>query len=261
MLQDTQRHRLARYGELILYKTYADLKAESERTYLGFLWWIFEPILYMSVFYIFFGVLLGHGTDDYVPFLLVGLTMWQWFKSCVTHGSETILNGRHLMQQVHLPKVLFPIILILTDTVKFFFILSILLGFLWFSGYEISLNYLMLIPLILIQLFFIAGVTFIIAAIIPFIPDLRFVIENFLLAVFFLSGVIVKPEVIPEAYRSLYYLNPMVSLLENYRSVLLYNKMPSMTGLFALIGISLAMVWLGYSLISRFEYRYPKVLS
>ncbi|ALG69510.2 ABC transporter permease [Beggiatoa leptomitoformis] len=261
MLQEIQRNRLARYGELILYKTYADLKAESERTYLGFLWWIFEPILYMSVFYLFFGILLGHGTDDYVPFLLVGLTMWQWFKSCVTHGSETILNGRHLMQQVYLPKVLFPIILILTDTVKFLFILAILLGFLWFSGYHLGFTYIALLPLIFIQLLFITGVTFVIAAIIPFIPDLRFVIENFLLAVFFLSGIVVKPEVIPEAYRGLYYLNPLVSLIENYRNVLLYDKMPSIPSLFALTGIALAMTWLGYSLITRFEYRYPKVMS
>ena len=63
---------LARYIELILYKTYADLRAETERTYLGFLWWIFEPVLYMTVFYVFFGLLLGHKTDDFVPFLLIG---------------------------------------------------------------------------------------------------------------------------------------------------------------------------------------------
>lgn len=44
---------LFRYSELIIYKTYADLKAETERTYLGFLWWIFEPLLYMSVFMFF----------------------------------------------------------------------------------------------------------------------------------------------------------------------------------------------------------------
>ncbi|MDM8567651.1 ABC transporter permease [Candidatus Halobeggiatoa sp. HSG11] len=252
--------KLFKYTELILYKTYADLRAESERTYLGFLWWIFEPIMYMGVFYIFFGILLGHRTDDYVPFLLIGLTSWQWLKSCLSHGAETIKGATPLMQQVHLPKVVFPIILVLTDTVKFLFILSLLLIFLWLYGYGIGITYLALPLILIVQMLFVLAGTFFLAAIIPFIPDLRFVVENILLALFFMSGVMIRSDIVPAAYQSFYYLNPIVTIIESYRNILMYNVWPDGFSLMVISIFSLICIWLGAKLIGRFEYIYPKIM-
>ncbi|MEN9848535.1 MAG: hypothetical protein RL368_1275 [Pseudomonadota bacterium] len=251
---------MARFGELILYKTYADLRAETERTYLGFLWWIFEPIMYMSVFYVMFGLMLGHKTDDFVPFLLVGLTIWQWFKSCLSHGSESILGAHGLITQIHLPKVIFPIILILTDTVKFIFIFSLLLIFLWLYGYSITIHYLALPILFFVQLLFTTSLTFILAAVVPFLPDLRFVVENVLQAVFFVSGVFVAASIVPEEYLGYYYLNPMTNLIEDYRNVLMYAKMPDWSSLLVIMAISVLGIIFGAYLIKRFEHIYPKVM-
>jgi lipopolysaccharide transport system permease protein len=251
---------LSKYIELIFYKTYADLRAETERTYLGFMWWVFEPIMFMGVFYIFFGFLLDQRTENYVPFLLIGLTSWQWFKSCLSHGAETILGGHSLMQQVHLPKVIFPIILILTDTVKFIFILILLLLFLWIYGYGIGMPYLALPAVLIVQLLFTTALTFLLAAIVPFLPDLRFVVENVLLAIFFMSGIFIEASVVPEAYRHYYYMNPIVNIIESYRDILMYNTWPDGSTLLIIGIISSFGIWLGTRLIARFEYVYPKVM-
>ena len=224
------------------------------------MWWIFEPIMYMSVFYVFFGILLGRNTDNFVPFLLIGLTAWQWFKSCLSHGAETILGAHFLICQVYLPKVIFPIILILTDTVKFLFIFILLLLFLWLYGYSIGWAYLALPLLLLVQLIFTTALTFFLAAIIPFIPDLRFVIENLLLAVFFMSGIIINADIIPEAYRQYYYLNPLVNIVESYRQILMFNNFPDSSTLLIILGLSFVGLWLATLLISRFEYIYPKIM-
>jgi lipopolysaccharide transport system permease protein len=241
---------MARFGELILYKTYADLRAETERTYLGFLWWIFEPIMYMSVFYIMFGLMMGHRTDDYVPFLLVGLTIWQWFKSCLSHGSESILGAHGLITQIYLPKVIFPIILIF----------SLLVIFLWLYGYSVTIHYLALPILFFVQLLFTTSLTFILAAVVPFLPDLRFVVENVLQAVFFISGVFVAATIVPEEYLGYYYLNPMTNLIEDYRNVLMYAKMPDWSSLLVIMAISVLGIIFGAYLIKRFEHIYPKVM-
>jgi lipopolysaccharide transport system permease protein len=224
------------------------------------MWWIFEPIMYMSVFYVFFGILLGRNTDNFVPFLLIGLTAWQWFKSCLSHGAETILGAHYLICQVYLPKIIFPIILILTDTVKFIFIFILLLLFLWLYGYSIGWAYLALPLVLLVQLIFTTAITFFLAAIIPFIPDLRFVIENLLLAVFFMSGIIISADIIPEAYRQYYYLNPLVNIVESYRQILMFNNFPDSSTLLIILGLSFIGLWLATLLISRFEYIYPKIM-
>ena len=259
MKQETTWQMLARYTELVFYKTYADLKAESTRTYLGILWWIFEPVMYMAIFYVVFGIAMQQGTPNFVQFLLIGLTAWQWMKSSVSHGSESILIYRPLMQQAHLPKVLFPTILILTDTTKFIFILLILLLYLWLTGFPITYTYLTL-PLVLgVEFLFILALTYFFAAIVPFLPDLRFVIENVFQAVFFASGIFFSAVSIPEQYRVYFYLNPMATLIEDFRNVLMYNTMPDFQAL-AIIGFcSLMGIVFSIFLISRFEYTYPKI--
>lgn len=250
---------ILRYIELVLYKTYADLRAETERTYLGFLWWIFEPIMYMTVFYVVFGVFMGHKTDHFVQFLLIGLTIWQWMKSCLSHGSESILASRGLMQHIHLPKVIFPTVLILTDTVKFIFIFTLLLCYLWLSGFPVGIEYLALPVVLLVQLLFIMAITYLLAAVVPFLPDLRFVVDNVLHAIFFASGIFFSAQAIPQNYHFYFYLNPMARLIEDYRRILMYNQWPNWENLLIVSIIAILGIILGVGLIRRFEYIYPKV--
>jgi lipopolysaccharide transport system permease protein len=151
-------------------------------------------------------------------------------------------------------------VLILTDSVKFLFILALLLIFLWSYGYGIGISYLALPIVLIVQLLLTIALTFFLAAIVPFLPDLRFVVENLLLALFFMSGVIIKADIIPEAYRIYYYMNPIVVIVESYRDILMYNHWPNGLALFIISIVSIVGIWLGTLLIARFEYIYPKVM-
>ena len=133
-----QRSSLSRYFDLVLYKTYADLRAESARTYVGFLWWIVEPALNMCVLYLVFGVIMKRGTEDFVPFLFAGVVPWRWFATAVNHGASSIVLAKSLMLQVDLPKLVFPIVSVLTDSVKFLVVFVVLLMFLWLYGFGVG---------------------------------------------------------------------------------------------------------------------------
>lgn len=253
--------RLFHYLDLIFYKTYADLRAESERTYVGFLWWLLDPALLMVTFYIVFGILLNQRDSDFLPNLMVGLIVFQWFQNAVSHGTMTIINGRTLMRQVYLPKVIFPIINILADSAKFLFVFCILVALVNLMNHPISWAYLAIPVLWIVELLLIAAVAFFVAAVTPFLPDLRLLFDQLLQLMFFLSGVFFSAETIPEQYRSYFYWNPMASLIESYRKILLRGEFPDGSSLifvtlFALIGISFS-VWL----INRFDRVYPKVIS
>ena len=62
--------------DLIFFSTYAELRAERSRSYLGLIWWVLEPAMMMAVFWLVFGVILKSDVPDYVPFLLIGFTVW-----------------------------------------------------------------------------------------------------------------------------------------------------------------------------------------
>src|SRR5581483_6993543 len=149
-----------------------------------------EPAMNMAVYYLVFAVILKSTQSDYVPFLLIGLTFWQWFKSCVSHGGYAIWQQLPLIRQVKLAPAVFPSVQVLADTLKFICILLLLVAILWASGYPPNVAYVGLVPVALVELVFAAGAAYVVAAVVPFLPDLRFIIEQVLQVLMFLSGVV-----------------------------------------------------------------------
>ncbi|MCP5419533.1 MAG: ABC transporter permease [Gammaproteobacteria bacterium] len=247
--------------ELILYQAYANLRAEAERTYIGVLWWIFDPIIFMSIFYIVFALLLRQKTDNFVAFLLVGLVIWRWFQNTVTNGSNAILNGQSLMRQVYLPKLIFPLVTILSDLFKFTLVFTLLVIYLWASGHSIGLPYLTLPFLLFVQFLLIMGTTCVTASLVPLLPDLRYLIGHLLQLMFYVSGIFYSGESIPEKYRAYFYLNPAANLIESYRDILLNNRWPDLRAMLIITLLALFLILIGYKLVTTFDHEYPKMVA
>jgi lipopolysaccharide transport system permease protein len=247
------------YLDLVLFSTYAELRAERARSYLGLLWWIIEPAMNMATYYLVFAVVLKNGQADFVPFLLVGLTLWQWFKSCVSHGGYAIWQQLRLIRQVFVPAQVFPSVQILADTVKFLFILALLLLILWGSGYPPNQAYLALPLVLLVELVFAAGAAYVVAAVMPFVPDLRFVIEQVLTVMMFLSGVVISLDAVPEPARRWFMLNPIAVLVDAGRGILIHGRWPDWLALGQVAAISAALYALGSFLVMRWRPRYVKL--
>lgn len=246
--------------DLVLYKTYADLRAEAAKTYINYLWWVVDPILAMLVFYLVFGLLFDRGGEGYVAFLLTGLVVWNWYNQTLSHAGNTIVNGKGLMNQVHVPKLVFPIVTLLTDLTKFVVVLAVLLLFLWVSGYGMGWSYLALPAVILTQLILCMALAFVLAAIVPYLPDLKLLVDNLLHLQFFLSGVFFAAADIPEPYRFWFYFNPMASLIEDYRAILLHSTWPHWERLGAISLASAVVLILMTLLIERLDRVYPRLV-
>ncbi|MEO5622872.1 MAG: ABC transporter permease [Dokdonella sp.] len=245
--------------ELVLFSTYAELRAERARSYLGLLWWVLDPALMMATFWLVFDVVLHSGGPEYVPWLLIGLTVWQWMKSCMTHGGYAIWSNLGLVRQVKLPPLVFPLVAMLSDTVKFFFIFALLLVILWTMGYSPNIAYLALPPLFLAVFLFGAGIGFLIAAVVPLLPDLRFVIEQVLTVVMFLSGVVFAISSVPSPYRELLELNPVAVIMDAARGILMHGLWPNWIGLAKVSVVSLGACLIGAAVVARLAPRYPKL--
>jgi lipopolysaccharide transport system permease protein len=245
--------------ELILFSTYAELRAERARSYLGLLWWVVEPAMNMAVYYLVFAVIFKMGGPDYVPFLLIGLTLWQWFKSCISHGGYSIWQQLPLIRQVKLPLQVFPSVQILADTVKFLCILALLLVVLWCSGYPPNKTYVALLPVLLVEMVFVAASTSIVAAVVPLVPDLRFVIEQVLQVVMFLSGIVFSLDGLPPDLKRWFAFNPIAVLVEAGRGILMHAQWPDWSALGRVALVSLVLYAFGAWLIVRLTPRYVKL--
>lgn len=245
--------------ELIRFSTYAELRAERSRSYLGLIWWVAEPAMMMAAFWLVFAVILKTGGPDYLPFLLIGLTVWQWMKSCITHGGYAIWTNLGLIRQARLPILVFPFVQMLADTIKFLYIFALLLVILWFAGYPPHAAYVALPVVFAVTLLFAAGAGFLVAAVVPLIPDLRFVIEQVLTVVMFLSGVVFALDQVPSPLREVIALNPVATLLDATRGILMRGDWPNWLALLKVSVISALVCAIGIFSVLRLSPRYPKL--
>ncbi len=245
--------------ELIRFSTYAELRAERSRSYLGLIWWVAEPAMMMAAFWLVFAVILKTGGPDYLPFLLIGLTVWQWMKSCITHGGYAIWTNLGLIRQARLPILVFPFVQMLADTIKFLYIFGLLLVILWVAGYPPHAAYIALPIVFAVTLLFAAGAGFLVAAVVPLIPDLRFVIEQVLTVVMFLSGVVFALDQVPSPLREVIALNPVATLLDATRGILMRGDWPNWLALLKVSLISALVCAIGIGCVLRLSPRYPKL--
>ncbi len=248
------------YCQLVIVKVKANLQAEASKNYLSYCWWVFEPLLQMMVYYLVFGVLLQRGTEDFVVYLLCGLIPWLWFSRSVSNSMFSIVQGKGLMMQVHLPKLIFPAIVVCQDLVKQSVVMSLLLVFLCLYGVDVSYYWLALPVIMVVEILLIGVCSLVVAAVIPFLPDLSYLVRTGLMMLMFCSGVFYSVEIIPLEYRDLFFLNPIAGLLREYRSILLYGQWPDWQFLLNVSGLAGLLLMLEVRLIRRFEYIYPRVV-
>lgn len=236
----------------------SELKAESAKNYLSYFWWIAEPALLITVFYFVFGVLFKRGGEGFATSLVIGVTAWLWFSGSVLRAMMSVRRESQLMLLVYMPKYIFPIASILTMLVKHLFVILLIFGLLTVidspSTYWWNFAFIFLVQFILI-----AAVSMLLAAIIPFIPDLAIVISTVLPMGMFVSGVFFTLDQIPEAYRSYFLMNPMAGLIEEYRNVLLNERLPDFSYLGVVTGASLIAMVFGFWMLNRFDRLYPRL--
>jgi len=252
---------IMKFFDLTLTHSFATIKSEAKQTFIGYLWWLLDPLMFIGVYYLVFGLILGSKTDNFVAFLLIGILSFQWFQNSVSQGAASIYNGGGLLKQIRINKALFPLSKILHNAWQFLFVIAIysIFGVL-FLDLAISIQIFVLPIILFIQALITTGLTFILAAFYPFFPDIKHVLQPTLRALLFLSGVFFSADKVPDHLEFYFYLNPMATLIEAYRDVLLRQSWPDSSALLSLSLVSIILIAIGTQLIKRYSSSYAKVI-
>lgn len=251
---------MGHYLNIILYRAYASMRAEASSGFLGMLLWVVEPILYLGAFYLVFEVLDIRGGSDAVPFLLVGLVVWKWFASAVYRGAVCIEGEGSIIQQIYVPKFVFLGSSIISGFYQFLIVFILLLLFLLVFGLPLTLSWGWLPVVIGIQFLLIASIAAVFSVFVPFAQDLKIVLSNGLTLLFFISGIFFDISTADAPYQDILYLNPMASVIDAYRAILLDAVAPDLTALMIVGGISIILLAISVALMNKWDRVYPKVL-
>ncbi|MGR9098976.1 MAG: ABC transporter permease [Gammaproteobacteria bacterium] len=247
--------------ELAFTKAVMDLQSEAGRTYLGYAWWMLEPLMHMGIYYLVFGVVFNAGGEGFVLFLLVSVTHWLWFSKSVANATASIMLGKGLMTHIDIPKVFFPLVVVIHDFIKQLPVFALLLMFMLFYGVSAKAAWLAWPAIVVVEFMMILTFAIVTAAIIPFFPDLNILVMTGLQFLMFVSGVFFSEEMVPENLKGIFFLNPMARLLHMIRQLLIHGNWPDwiMLGeLVCYLAVALAtVVWI----VGRIDHIYPRLVS
>jgi len=252
---------IGRYIELVIYRAGAELRSEVARVYLGVLWWVLEPLLYIAVFYLVFGLGFRQGDEGFVAFLLCGLIPWKWLDGTVRAASGSVSTSVGLMQLVYIPKILLPLIVILTNTFKFLIMLGLLMLFLVMEGSASTETWYWLPVIVLMNFMLLFAMSAIAAAVVPFIPDLKFVVSNGMTMLFFMSGIFYKIEYMSTEIQAVLMHNPVLVLIGAYRDILMLGRTPDFPAMVPGIMEAITIGILAVIIFQIMDRRYPRVVG
>jgi len=232
--------KVLQFISLLDLKARMSLKAEASKLYLSYLWWVLEPILWVMAFYFVFTVLLGTGRD--ISFLMCGKIPFLWFSKSVTGGSNSIVANRGLISQANVPKQFFIYESLQEALYKQWLVFLVLGVLLVMFGYQATLHWLWVIPIILIQYLLMLLVTLIGAFLVAYARDIRMIINMGVLFLMFMSGVFWDLDRIQDPVKRdlLVTWNPLAYLIDAYRQVLMHQEMFDVTHALKLTGVLLA---------------------
>ena len=240
------------------------LRGEARQFYLGYLWWLLEPALYVAVFYIVFQLLLESRQPDYLYFLAVGKLTFIWFSKSVVQASSSIETNKGLISQVTISKEVFPLAAVQQGLYRQLAVFSFLLVLLFLSGKGQFHYWFWLLPLMVVQMILISGVGLLAALMVCWHKDFQHLIQLGMMFLLFVSGVFWDVNAVADAdvRRWLLFLNPLATLIDAYRQILLLGSMPKADLMSVLLCQSLFLLTIAVGAYRIFQSRIAlRVLS
>ena len=214
------------YRELVYFLTLRDIKARYKQTFFGATWAILQPVLTMLVFSLFFGR-LAHIPSDGIPypmFALAALVPWAFFANGLNQSSNSLVGNAELIKKVYFPRLAMPIATVLGGVVDFALAFVVLLAMMFYYGKTPTANALWLPLFGLLALVTALGVGLWLSTLNVQYRDIRHVVPFLTQIWLFATPVAYPSSLLPEPWRTLYGINPMVGVVEGFRWALLGTR-------------------------------------
>lgn len=214
---------LWRYRELLYFFVWRDLKVRYKQTILGAAWAILQPFLTMVVFSIFFGRLAQVPSDDlpYPVFAYSALVPWTFFANGLTQATNSIVSNAGMVKKTYFPRLTLPVATVMAGLVDFALALAVLIGMMFFFHIVPTNNIIWLPLLLLLALVTSMGASLWFAALNVQFRDVRYIVPFLVQFWLFLTPIAYPSSIVPEQWRLIYSLNPMVGVVEGFRWALL----------------------------------------
>jgi lipopolysaccharide transport system permease protein len=253
---------LVGYRELLYFLVLREIKAKYKQTALGIIWSLLQPLAMLTVFTVVFSHFAQLPSDGkpYAVFAYCALLPWQFFAGVLSRGIGSLLSNQNLVQKVYFPREIIPLAMIGAAMVDFLIGGLSFFGLLLYYGSPLNPYWLVIIPVFLIQVLFMVGLVLLLSPLNVFYRDISHIVPLFMQIWMYATPIIYPISLVPERLRPLYYVNPMVGIIDAYRKILLHQALPDMVSLAIAGFVAAGTVVLGLMYFKRVEFKLADVL-
>jgi len=242
--------------DVLVVLTARDLKAQYKRSFFGFGWALGSPILQLIIFSTIFRNVLGSKIPHYPCFVYIGVLVWGWFQGSLGQSTGLITGNAALARQPGFPLSLLPHVTVSVRLFHFIVAWPLLIGMLMYEGLHPNAAWWALPILLLLQYLLAVGLAYPLASLNALHRDTQHIVAVLLQLMMFLTPVFYDIHVVPEEVRQWYYLNPMTSMLEAWRDVLLEGRWPNPHSLSVLTAVAMILIVAGRRIFITQSHRF-----
>jgi lipopolysaccharide transport system permease protein len=241
-----------RNPELIIHLARRELESAHRFTILGWAWPLARQLVQLVVLVFVFSSVLDLGVANFPAFVFSGLVAWSWFASGVGAASTTLLNQRHLVFQPRLPAAVLPIVAVAVPLIDVVMAFPVLLLVLAVSG-SLSWTAIFFPLMLVVQFVLMCGIAWLTAGGSVYLRDLPNIVSLSLTLLFYLTPVFYSLRSVPDNLEWVLKLNPMTTVLEADRALLLGSPFPNIAHLAGVVVFSILLAAIGYRTFQRLE--------
>lgn len=243
-----------------------DLLARYKGSAFGTAWAVLHPLILLGLYSFVFSTILrvrvgeGEGTTVFALYLFCGMLPWNAFAEGLNRSTGVLLEHVNLIKRTVFPVEILPIYPVVGALANELIGMGVLLVGLLLTRHSLPAVLLVLPVVMLVQFALTAGLAWIIAGVTVFFRDLRQILGVILTLWVFVTPIFYPPSAVPEGLRFLLALNPMHTIVEAYRTILLKGLLPAWEGLVVVGIVGAVMLAMGYLLFSRLKPAFADVL-
>jgi len=219
---------LKEYRDLFLFLVWKNIKVLYAQTILGFLWAIINPFVQIVIFTIIFGNVakLDTGGVPYALFLTVAIVPWTYMSGAMMASSQSLVGGQGMLGKIYFPRLIFPVTPVLSKLVDFGISILLVVAVLVYYGIAPTVNYFFLPLFFVLMVIIPIGIGLWLSSLAIRYRDVKFAMPFVLSLLIYSAPILYSAEEIPETYRFIYSLNPIVSVIEGFRACFLGTQIP-----------------------------------
>lgn len=258
-IEDTKK-----YYKYAVYSAKSKLESEVASSYLNWLWWVLDPICFMLIYTLIFGVVFNAAEQYFPIFIFIGLTMWDFFNKTLVQSVKIVKNNKAIVGKVYLPKYILVLVRMFVNGFKMLISFGIVILMMLVCHVPVSMKILYIIPIMMTLFLITFGCSTIVLHFGVFVQDLSNVVNICMRLLFYMTGIFYNVETRLAKYapynKILLKCNPMALLLDSARRCLIYNETPARKFLLVWFVIGLILSAIGVKIIYKYENSYVKVV-